>query len=122
VVKVTYDPKAITYGQLLKVFFATHDPTQLNRQGPDVGPQYRSAIFYADQREREIAAAYIEQLEQAGVYDEPIVTTIEPLDAFYPAEGHHQDYVRRNPDAMYVRIHALPKVEKVRDKFDHLVE
>lgn len=122
VVKVTYDPSVISYGQLLKIFFATHDPTQLNRQGPDVGPQYRSAVFYADQRQREIAERYIEQLREAEVFDDRIVTTLEPLDAFYPAEGYHQDYVEHNPNAAYVQAYALPKVRKVRDTFEDLTK
>jgi len=122
VVRVSYDPDVVSFGQLLKVFFATHDPTQLNRQGPDVGRQYRSAVFYADDRQREIAARYIDQLREARVYRDDIVTTLEPLDAFYPAEDYHQDYVEHNPNAGYVQMYALPKVRKVRDKFDDLTK
>ncbi len=118
VIRVTYDPAVITYGQLLKVFFTVaHDPTQLNRQGPDRGRQYRSAIFYQDEQEKAVASAYIAQLTEAKVYSSPIVTTLEPLETFYPAEAYHQDYALQNPDNGYVRYNALPKVEKVRAKF-----
>lgn len=117
VVQITYDPQRITYGKLLKVFFATHDPTQLNAQGPDHGRQYRSAIFYADEPQRQSAEAYIQQLNEADVYDKPIVTTLEPLEAFYPAEKYHQDFVQNNPQHGYVRMWALPKIDKVREKF-----
>lgn len=118
VIQITYDPSVITYSQLLKVFFTVaHDPTQLNRQGPDTGRQYRSAIFYADADERRVAAEYIKQLDASGLFGGKIVTTLEPLDAFYPAEQYHQDYVRDNPGQPYVRFNALPKVEKVRQAF-----
>lgn len=120
-VQLTYDPTKISYGQLLKVFFATHDPTQLNRQDPDSGRQYRSAIFYQGEQERRAAEMYIRQLEQSKVFDKPIVTTLEPLDRFYPAEQNHQDFVQRNPHHPYVRQWALPKIDKVRKKFgEHL--
>ena len=114
VVRIEYDPSVITYEELLEVHFATHDPTTLNRQGSDSGPQYRSAVFYADEREKGIAEAYLEVLREAGI---AVVTTLEPLDVFYPAEKYHQDYVCNNPDQAYVRSVALPKVEKVRAKF-----
>lgn len=117
VVRITYDPAVITFGQLLRVFFATHDPTTRDRQGPDWGRQYRSAVFYADDRQRQVAAAYMAQLDEAGVFDAPIVTTLEPLEAFYPAEHYHQDFVSRNPAHPYVRQWAVPKVEKVRGTF-----
>jgi len=117
VVRVTYDPSRITYGELLRVFFATHDPTQLNRQGPDVGKQYRSAIFYEPEEQKKVAEAYIRQLEEAGAFDKPIVTTLEKLDAFYDAEDYHQDYVKQNPFQPYVQAHALPKLQKVKEKF-----
>jgi len=117
VVEVRYDPRVVSYGELLRIFFATHDPTQLNRQGPDHGRQYRSAVFYADEAQREAAAAYIRQLQAEQVYDQPIATTLEELDAFYPAEPYHQDYVQRNPDQPYVRAHALPKIDKLRKRF-----
>lgn len=117
VVQVTYDPSRITYGQILKVFFwIAHDPTQLNRQGNDRGRQYRSAIFYADERQREVAEAYIRQLDQARVFPEKIVTTLEPLEAFYEAEPYHQNYAARNPDQPYIAVVAAPKVDKLRSK------
>lgn len=118
VIRITYDPSRVPYGQLLKVFFSVaHDPTQLNRQGPDTGRQYRSTIFFANQEEQRVAQAYIDQLDQASVFAKPIATTLEPLDHFFVAEQHHQDFVRRNPNHPYVRQQALPKVEKVRKHF-----
>jgi peptide-methionine (S)-S-oxide reductase len=117
VIRITYDPAEISFGQLLRVFFATHDPTQLNRQGPDTGRQYRSAVFYADEQQKQIAAAYIEQLTQSGSFDPPIVTTLEPLDQFHEAEEYHQDYARRNPGNPYIQYNALPKVQKLKQKF-----
>lgn len=122
VIRITYDPSKITYGQLLRVFFATHDPTQLNRQGADVGTQYRSAVFYASEEEKRVTEAYIRQLNEAGVYPKPIVTTLEPLTAFYPAEDYHQDYATCNPFQPYIKYNAAPKVEKVRSKFSDLVK
>jgi peptide-methionine (S)-S-oxide reductase len=116
-VQILYDPSRIDYRKLLEVHFATHDPTTLNRQGNDVGPQYRSAIFYANDEEKRIAENYIAELARARVYDRPIVTTLEPLRAFYPAETYHQNYVCANPSAGYVRAVALPKVDKVRKLF-----
>lgn len=114
-IEITYDPSRITYGGLLKLFFSVaHDPTQKDRQGPDRGRQYRSAVFYANEQQKKIAQAYIAQLDRAGVYDDPIATTIEPLEKFYPAEGYHQDFVRRNPDHPYVVYNALPKLEKLK--------
>ena len=121
-VKIIYDPRKITYGQLLKVFFTTHDPTTLNRQGADVGPQYRSAVFYASPEQQEVAQAYIEQLDAAKVFDKPIVPTLEPLKQFYPAEDYHQNYVENNPDQPYVQAVAQPKVEKVRKAFKDQVK
>ncbi len=120
-VRVVYDPSKITYAQLLRVFFATHDPTQVNRQGPDVGKQYRTAVFYNDEAQRQVAAAYIEQLERAEVFDRPVATQLEPLDGFYDAEAYHQDFVQRNPDHGYVRMWALPKLEKLRRQFGALI-
>ena len=118
VVEVRFDPSRISFGQLLKVFFSiTHDPTQRDRQGPDVGRQYHSAIFYANEWQKRVAEAYIAQLEEAHVFGAPIVTEVLPLEAFYPAEAYHQDYADRNPTAPYVRYNALPKVEKVRTYF-----
>ncbi len=121
-VKIVYDPAKLSYEQLLKVHFATHDPTTRNRQGNDVGPQYRSAIFYANEQEKAIAEAFIADLNDAKVFKRPIVTTLEPLAAFYPAEPVHQDFVVCNPTHPYVRSVALPKVEKVREKFQDLVK
>lgn len=115
VIRIVHDPRKIGYGQLLKVFFSVaHDPTQLNRQGEDIGTQYRSAVFHADDRQREIAQRYIAQLDAAGVFSAPIVTTLEPLEAFYPAEAYHQDYAAQHPDQAFIRAAATPKVEKVR--------
>ena len=118
-VKIHYDPSKISYEDLLRVHFATHDPTQLNRQGNDVGPQYRSAIFYRNEEEKKIAEAFIEDLSDSGAFDRKIVTTLEPLreDDFFEAEQHHQNYVCNNPMQGYVRGVALPKVEKVRKEF-----
>jgi peptide-methionine (S)-S-oxide reductase len=114
-VEVVYDPSRITYGQILKVFFSiAHDPTQLNRQGPDTGRQYRSAIFYADDEQKRLAEAYISQLNKAHVFDRPIVTEVVPLEAFFQAETYHQDYAARNPLNPYIVINAQPKVRKLR--------
>ena len=114
-VEVGYDPSRISYGQILKVFFAiAHDPTQLNRQGPDTGRQYRSAIFYADDEQKRVAEAYIDQLNKAQVFDKPIVTELVPLEAFYEAETYHQDYAARNPLNPYIVFNAQPKVRKLR--------
>ncbi|MFC7165133.1 peptide-methionine (S)-S-oxide reductase MsrA [Halospeciosus flavus] len=122
VVQLTYDPDVITYEDLLEVFFTIHDPTQLNRQGPDVGEQYRSAIFYHDDEQREKAEAYVETLEEEDVYDDEIVTEIEPLETFYEAEEYHQNYFEKNPEDAYCQMHAAPKVKKVREKFEAKVE
>jgi len=114
-VEVVYDPSRISYGQILRVFFSiAHDPTQLNRQGPDTGRQYRSAIFYADDEQKRIANAYIDQLNKAHVFDRPIVTQVVPLEAFFEAETYHQDYAARNPLNPYIVINAQPKVRKLR--------
>jgi len=110
-VQIVYDPKQVSYGQILQVFFSVvHDPTQLNRQGPDVGTQYRSAIFYANDSQRKIAAAYIAQLDAAQAFPERIVTRVEALDRFYPAEDYHQDYLLNHPDQPYIAFNDLPKV------------
>lgn len=120
-VQITYDPSQITYGQILKVFFSVvHDPTQLNRQGPDVGPQYRSAVFHADDEQRKVAQAYIAQLQAAKVYPRPIVTEVAPLKAFYLAEPYHQDYAARNPTQPYIVMHDLPKVANLQKQFPDL--
>ena len=117
VVQVVYDPTRITFAELLRVFFATHDPTQLNQQGPDRGRQYRSAVFFEHDWQREQARTYMDQLAGAGVFRRPIVTTLEPLEAFHPAEGYHHDFVAKNPTHPYVRMWALPKVQKVREVY-----
>lgn len=121
-VKVVYDPNKVSYEQLLKVHFATHDPTTKDRQGNDVGPQYRSTIFYANEQEKQLAEAFIADLTEANAFKRPIVTTLEPLTEFFPAEAYHQNYVCRNPNQGYVRGVALPKVEKVREKFKDIVK
>src|SRR5215510_4295596 len=120
-VQVVYDPAQVTYGQLLQIFFSVaHDPTQLNRQGPDVGPQYRSAIFYASPEQQKIAQAYIEQLNKARVFSKRIVTEVVPLDVFYPAEAYHQDYAAHHPTDLYIVINDAPKVERLRQQFPQL--
>ena len=120
-VQITFDPSQVSYGQLLKVFFAVaHDPTELNRQGPDTGTQYRSAIFYANEDQKRIAQAYIDQLNQAKVFRRPIVTQVVPLEAFYEAEDYHQDYLVHHPDQPYIVINDLPKVENLRKQLPDL--
>ena len=122
-VKITYDASKIWYGQLLKVFFAVaHDPTQLNRQGPDEGPQYRSAIFFNGPEQKTVAEAYIAQLNDARVFPRRIVTTVTTLDAFYPAEAEHQDFVRRNPWNPYVLANDKPKIEHLAQDFPSLLK
>jgi peptide-methionine (S)-S-oxide reductase len=122
-VQVTYDPARISYGRLLQVFFAVaHDPTQKDYQGPDHGTQYRSAIFYADAGQREAAAAYIAALAAAATYPAPIVTALEPLAAFYPAEAYHQDFLVRNPDYPYIVRYDLPKLAELKRRFPDLVK
>jgi len=117
-VEIRYDPGKITYGQLLKIFFAVaHDPTQKNRQGPDWGAQYRSAIFYKDAEQQRIAEAYIKQLGDAHVFKSPIVTEVTALDRFYPAEEYHQQFVKRNPDYPYVVYNDLPKLAKLKQEY-----
>jgi peptide-methionine (S)-S-oxide reductase len=120
-VKIVYDPSQITYGQLLRVFFSVaHDPTQLNRQGPDTGSQYRSVIFYHDDEQKRIAEAYIAQLEQAKVFSRPVVTQVVPLKAFYAAEAYHQDYAARHPDNLYIVYNDAPKLAHLRQEFPGL--
>ena len=117
-IEVRYDASQTTFGQLLKIHFSVaHDPTQLNRQGNDHGRQYRSAIFYADEEQKRISEAYIRQLNEARVFTDPIVTTLEPLESFYPAEEYHQDYAARNPNQPYIVYVAQPKVDKLRENF-----
>lgn len=118
VIEVRYDPSRVSYGQILKIFFSVaHDPTQLNRQGNDRGRQYRSVIFTADEEQKRVAEAYIRQLGEAGIFDAPIVTQVEPLERFYEAEPYHQDYAARNPRQSYIAYAAAPKVEKLRKHF-----
>jgi len=120
-VRVVYDPSRISYGQLLKIFFSVaHDPTQLNQQGPDVGPQYRSAIFYADATQQKVAAAYIDQLEAARVFRRKIVTEVAPLQKFYDAEPYHQDYFFQHPLQPYIVMNDRPKVEALKQQFPDL--
>jgi len=120
-VRVTYDPSQISYGQLLKVFFSVaHDPTELNRQGPDSGTQYRSAIFYANDEQKGIAQAYIKQLDQAKVFARPIVTQVAALKSFNEAEGYHQDYLAHHPDEPYIVINDQPKIENLRKQLPGL--
>jgi peptide-methionine (S)-S-oxide reductase len=120
VVQVAYDPDVISYEELLEVFFAVHDPTQLNRQGPDVGSQYRSIVLTHDDDQRQLTEAYVEALDEE--YEDSVVTEIEPLDVFYEAEEYHQDYFEKNPNDAYCTFHARPKVEKVREKFAEKIE
>ena len=118
VIRIEYDPARISFGQLLKVFFAVaHDPTQKDRQGNDVGTQYRSAVFVADEAQRRVVQAYLAQLAAAGVFAAPLATTIEPLEAFFVAESYHHDYARLNPGASYIRYVSMPKVEKLESYF-----
>jgi peptide-methionine (S)-S-oxide reductase len=120
-VRVTYDPSQVSYDQLLKVFFSVaHDPTELNRQGPDIGTHYRSAIFYSHEDQKRIARSYIDQLNQARVFERPIVTQVVALDSFYQAEDYHQDYAVHHPDQPYIVIHDLPKVANLRKQFPDL--
>ena len=122
-VKVVYDPSKITFGKLLQVFFSVvHDPTQLNRQGPDVGTSYRSAIFFTDEEQRNISTAYIAQLNAAGVFRKPIVTQVTPLKGFFDAESYHQDYALHNPDNPYILVCDRPKIEVLRKEFPELFQ
>ena len=120
-VKITYDPAQISYGQLLKIFFSVaHDPTELNRQGPDTGTQYRSAIFYANDEQKRIAQAYVDQLNRAQVFGRPIVTQVEALKSFSEAEAYHQNYLTNHPDEPYIVINDMPKVENLKKQFPAL--
>jgi peptide-methionine (S)-S-oxide reductase len=122
-VRVVYDPSKITYGQLLRIFFSVaHDPTQLNRQGNDVGPSYRSVIFYADEDQHRVAEEYIKQLDAAHVFSRPIVTQVVPLKAFYAAEGYHQDYALKNPDNPYIEVCDRPKIAALKQQFPDLFQ
>jgi peptide-methionine (S)-S-oxide reductase len=120
-VQIVYDPSQITYGELLHVFFSVaHDPTQLNRQGPDEGTQYRSSIFYSSAEQKRIAEGYIAQLEKAKIFSRPIVTQVVPLEAFYPAEAYHQNYAALHPNQPYIVYNDAPKVEHLRQEFPDL--
>jgi peptide-methionine (S)-S-oxide reductase len=120
-VQITFDPAAISYGQILQIAFSVvHDPTQLNRQTPDVGTQYRSAIFYADDTQKKIATAYIAQLDTAHAFPRAIVTRVDPLRGFYPAEDYHQDYLIHNSTQPYIAIYDIPKIENFRRTFPEL--
>jgi peptide-methionine (S)-S-oxide reductase len=117
-VEIKYDPKKISYGRILQIFFSVvHDPTQLNRQGPDTGSQYRSAVFTTNDEQKKVAEAYIAQLNAAKVYRKPIVTKIGPLEAFFPAEAYHQDYLTLHPNQPYIAYNDLPKVENLKKIF-----
>src|SRR6266568_5530621 len=123
-VKVTFDPREISYAQILQIYFSVaHDPTQLNRQGPDSGTQYRSAIFPTSDEQKKVAEAYIAQLNAAKVYSKPIVTKVGPLEAFYPAEAYHQDYLTLHPSQPYIAYNDIPKVENLKKLFaDNYIE
>lgn len=120
VVKVEYNPKIISFRDLLAVFFATHDPTTKDRQGADVGPQYRSAIYYTSEEQRKEAEIFIKELNDSSEMGAPIVTEVKPLDKFYKAEGYHQDYAAKNPGNPYVQAIINPKLKKVKEKFSQL--
>lgn len=120
VVQLEYDPDDISYADLLEVFFAVHDPTQLNRQGPDVGTQYRSIILTHDEEQQREAQAYIDTLDEE--YDDDVVTELEPLETFHKAEEYHQDFFEKNPEDAYCQLHASPKIETVREKFQNRLQ
>jgi len=120
-VEVTYDPQRITYGKLLQIFFSVaHDPTELDRQGPDTGPQYRSAIFIQNPEQEKVAAAYVGQLDKSGTFPHRIVTKLEPFKGFYAAEAYHQDFLTRNPTYPYIAVNDLPKVRSLATLFPEL--
>jgi peptide-methionine (S)-S-oxide reductase len=122
-VKITYDASKITYGQLLKVYFSVaHDPTELNRQGPDEGPQYRSAIFYANDEQKQVAEAYIAQLNTAKVFKKPIATTVTPLQGFFVAEEYHQNFLRLHPTYPYIVYNDLPKLDALKREWPELLK
>lgn len=122
VVRVAFDPAVLAFDELLAAFFTIHDPTTMNRQGPDIGTQYRSAIFYESKKQAETAHRLIAELEDEGVYDDPIVTEVEPLDTFWEAEAYHQDFYEKNPDQAYCSAFIPPKIEKLKAKFAHAIE
>jgi peptide-methionine (S)-S-oxide reductase len=120
-VEITFDPRQISYGRILQIYFSVaHDPTQLDRQGPDEGPQYRSAIFFANPEQQRVAQAYISQLDKAGTFKQPIVTKLSKYDAFYPAEAYHQDYATLHPENPYIFYNDRPKVENLKKLFPDL--
>lgn len=120
-VEIRFDPKEVSYGEILRIFFSVvHDPTQLDRQGPDTGPQYRSNIFYADDAQRKVAQAYLVQLGKTSLFGRPIVTRVDALEGFYPAEAYHQDFLINNPQYPYIVINDLPKIENFRTLFPAL--
>lgn len=117
VVQITFDPSVVSFREILEVFFTVHDPTTLNRQGGDIGPQYRSAIFYHSDEQKRVAEEVIAQMEREGVWDDPIVTEVTPFSEFFPAETYHQDYYRNNPNQPYCQVVVAPKVAKFRKKY-----
>ena len=122
-VQVTYDPAQISYSRLLQIFFSVaHDPTELNRQGPDVGTQYRSAIFYANEAQKKVALSYVDQLSQAKVFSRPIVTQVVPLHDFYPAEEYHQNFLARHPHHPYILLYDQPKLRQLQKQFPALYQ
>jgi peptide-methionine (S)-S-oxide reductase len=122
-VKIVFDPARISYGTLLRVFFSVvHDPTQLNRQGPDVGTSYRSAIFYTNDEQKKIATAYIAQLDEAKAFAKPIVTEVVSLKGFYDGEDYHQDYALKNPNNPYIQVCDVPKIEALKRQFPDLFQ
>ncbi len=122
-VQVTYDPAQISYSRLLQIFFSVaHDPTELNRQGPDEGTQYRSAIFYANEAQKKVALSYVDQLSQAKVFSRPIVTQVVPLHDFYPAEEYHQNFLARHPHHPYILLYDLPKLRQLQKQFPALYQ
>lgn len=122
VVRVEFDPSVLAFDELLAAFFTIHDPTTKDRQGPDIGSQYRSVIFYETEKQREVAESMIEDLESDGGYDDPIVTEVEPLEAFWEAETYHQDFYEKNPEQAYCSAYIPPKIEKLKEKFAHAIQ
>jgi peptide-methionine (S)-S-oxide reductase len=122
-IEILFDPSVVSYGTLLRIFFSVvHDPTQLNRQGADVGTSYRSAIFYTSEQQREVAQAYVRQLDAAHIFAKPIVTQITALDAFYPGEDYHQDYAIKNPHNPYIQVCDIPKIAALEQQFPELFQ
>lgn len=122
VAQIEFDPQVISYADLLRIFFTVHDPTTLNRQGPDVGPQYRSIILFHDENQRETASRVMEEIEEQGLWDGPLVTELEPLQVYYPAEDYHQEYFENNPNQPYCRAVIAPKVAKFRQKYQERLQ